>query len=167
MNEQIKFSCRICAKAADLFDFGTQSYFCDDCSRIDAAVHTKFNKTDSRQIRSEPECWICRRAARIYDLHYERMYCQNCIDSKLGEELERGFRRSELIAFENSFECPFCHSRENDPAFTPSDSDLMFAGWRVCRSCGRRYSQTDADFLKVAKIEFYSPDVCAGSSEEE
>jgi transcription elongation factor Elf1 len=83
------------------------------------------------------------------------------------EEILRGLRREELIAFENSFECPFCGSHENDSAFTPSEEDLLFAGWRVCRSCNRRYSQKDSEFLKVAKIEFYTPDVCAGSSEEQ
>jgi hypothetical protein len=162
MSESSQFRCRYCSNPADVYDFRTRSYFCDPCMRLDKAVHVQVG-----DVASQPLCWICRKPARSFDLSYQRYFCEHCFDARMNEEILRGLRREELIAFENSFECPYCHGHENDPAFTPSDDDLMFAGWRVCRSCGRRYSQTDADFLKVAKIELYTPDVCAGSSEEE
>jgi hypothetical protein len=116
----------------------------------------------------EPDCWICRKPSRFFDYNHGKNLCEFCLDARMTQEIDRGSRREELIAFENDFfECPFCHSRESNSAFTPSDSDCMFMGWRICRGCNRRYSQKDSEFLKAAKIEFYTPGVCAGSSEEQ
>jgi hypothetical protein len=104
------------------------------------------------------KCFTCGKRARFFDIYREHYYCEDCTQNMLEEQVERGYRREELIAFE-TFICPFCGSRENHPFFfTPEDDnngDVRFFGVRKCGNprCDHLFIQDDSSFLRAARIK--------------
>jgi hypothetical protein len=154
-------NCCFCGKVANLYDPRTRSYFCDPCVRLDNAVHIHVDRKTLL-----PLCWTCGKPARFYDHNYEHHYCEQCNDARMHEEILRGLRREELIAFE-TFVCSHCGGKNSRPAFSvdKNSENCLFSGWRMCLDCKKNFIESDQTFFVKARITPFEVSL-VGSTEE-
>ena len=104
-------------------------------------------------------CAGCGDLADIYDFHSRESYCDFCFQLKKDPPETRRRLKAEFTAFESAgFTCPYCRSDRTRPTFAgDADFEARFLGCRTCENpdCQKSFMQSDAEFLKQARIEHY------------
>jgi len=107
-------------------------------------------------------CFYCRHNARYYDRLIEHDVCGDCITDQTQRLFWTVPMRDDLFALEKPPICSRCHTTKNRPllnarvgSFGRDDDDILFAGWRFCERCQKHFVQSDAEILRLLKVESY------------